>query len=844
MNSAIVEAGLTLARLVLIMLAMIALPFSGLVLQIAIPSSAITHELGNAYIVKLEPLASLLSSDDAGAGLHYPQLYENGKRLGPSRSLHVEVRNAGSGAFAMNGNVLRFSASDNSEPTVNQRRYVFRSDLTHGSISILLFLALLLGHLEIDRRFSAVVTASQSSCGTWRRLLSAVVLAVAAAVLLHLAIMYAAGAHLIWNLQAAIVILLASVVASFSTSLVDSLLKLHALLRDNPRTARWVVASGLIAMLAVLGSWGLALWSNFEVVADYSDTVTSTYWKTGAYAPVSGSVQAIVLSHVPLLLPSIFAVAAQLSGATIVDVHVAVGALVFGLTLLSAVSFAAILARSTWAGAIALPVAAGGWLTKLHLGYPYLIFSPTLLLGTWGLGIACATIAAWLLLPRDSGWLFVIFAAAGALACIHLTWGAITFLIIATGDILRCIGPSCKRALAGFAAGSAIFMVLAGPQLLQLHASPSFPSTMPASDAQDWWRVMALRKPFHIYLWGDDGITSGAIWLLVTAVLAWINIAGHVSRLLLIRTGAIIIVSAGLLALSFIVVEVLPNPRLAGLVVSRASLALVFVTSVIVTALPFLAARRWWRSQEHQDIWRMLFLMLALVMFSAPTTSSVDRSIMVASLSFAALTPYMTGSLRGSSRAAVVLFYAALVGGISGTLARIPQQLDRQDELMPKGPSADWEEVTTFLREKTDHSQMVLMPPYPYATAASLRSWPMDYLYCGYSVYLPRMAGYEMRTLKTLYGIDINQREPSDIRAWVSARGGVQCLFERGYRDLIADPDRVSALRAEWPKLGLVVSFKGGVIPHEWVCGPVDVPPLGYPAVFENDAYILYSITR
>lgn len=120
----------------------------------------------------------------------------------------------------------------------------------------------------------------------------------------------------------------------------------------------------------------------------------------------------------------------------------------------------------------------------------------------------------------------------------------------------------------------------------------------------------------------------------------------------------------------------------------------------------------------------------------------------------------------------------------------------------------------------------------------------MDYLYCGYSVYLPRMAGYEMRTLKTLYGIDINQREPSDIRAWVSARGGVQCLFERGYRDLIADPDRVSALRAEWPKLGLVVSFKGGVIPHEWVCGPVDVPPLGYPAVFENDAYILYSITR
>jgi RNA polymerase sigma factor (sigma-70 family) len=57
-------------------------------------------------------------------------LFENGIRLGPAHTLHREIRDHGNGRFShwhfKGGQVLYFSASDNSDPRVNGRTYTYR----------------------------------------------------------------------------------------------------------------------------------------------------------------------------------------------------------------------------------------------------------------------------------------------------------------------------------------------------------------------------------------------------------------------------------------------------------------------------------------------------------------------------------------------------------------------------------------------------------------------------------------------------------------------------------------------------------------------------------------------
>ena len=59
------------------------------------------------------------------------RLFENGHELGPAHSTHVDIRNLGLGRFSHwshvdgSGEALRFSASDNSNPTTNGRAYSY-----------------------------------------------------------------------------------------------------------------------------------------------------------------------------------------------------------------------------------------------------------------------------------------------------------------------------------------------------------------------------------------------------------------------------------------------------------------------------------------------------------------------------------------------------------------------------------------------------------------------------------------------------------------------------------------------------------------------------------------------
>lgn len=50
-------------------------------------------------------------------------LYEDGKRLGPAHSIHDDIRQKGQGRFSHWGKYVYFSASDNSDPNTNGKKY-------------------------------------------------------------------------------------------------------------------------------------------------------------------------------------------------------------------------------------------------------------------------------------------------------------------------------------------------------------------------------------------------------------------------------------------------------------------------------------------------------------------------------------------------------------------------------------------------------------------------------------------------------------------------------------------------------------------------------------------------
>lgn len=52
-------------------------------------------------------------------------VYENGQPLGPAHCSHDEIRRHGGGRFSHWGGSIYFSASDNSDPRTNGRKYTF-----------------------------------------------------------------------------------------------------------------------------------------------------------------------------------------------------------------------------------------------------------------------------------------------------------------------------------------------------------------------------------------------------------------------------------------------------------------------------------------------------------------------------------------------------------------------------------------------------------------------------------------------------------------------------------------------------------------------------------------------
>ncbi|MBM4113623.1 MAG: hypothetical protein FJ253_09700, partial [Phycisphaerae bacterium] len=77
------------------------------------------------------------------------RLFEDDRELGPSRSVHSEIRTLGSGRFSHWGRDVRFSTSDNSDPRSNGRTYSVRTPLVMSRSIVLVSILLSLAGLAI-----------------------------------------------------------------------------------------------------------------------------------------------------------------------------------------------------------------------------------------------------------------------------------------------------------------------------------------------------------------------------------------------------------------------------------------------------------------------------------------------------------------------------------------------------------------------------------------------------------------------------------------------------------------------------------------------------------------------
>ena len=137
---------------------------------VVLDPGAIKAEQGFAYTVEITPptvLLRLAPGDDgqpAGDGRPTLRLTENDTRLGPSDVLHQDIRDKGAGRYDLAGTRLYLSASDNTDPRANGRRYVAVVRMAVSPVAtwpagLLAALILLAGWPAIARRVSAAAAA-------------------------------------------------------------------------------------------------------------------------------------------------------------------------------------------------------------------------------------------------------------------------------------------------------------------------------------------------------------------------------------------------------------------------------------------------------------------------------------------------------------------------------------------------------------------------------------------------------------------------------------------------------------------------------------------------------------
>ncbi|MGI9499280.1 MAG: hypothetical protein ACR2P3_04535 [Geminicoccaceae bacterium] len=622
-----------------------------------------------------------------------------------------------------------------------------------------------------------------------------------------------------------------------------------ALLSDVPgsmiRAGTWLIG------VSVPSIWLLTLWDAFPAVLDYSDSAGPALWQTGDLVAVPGSIHALVYPHIASSLPAVLAWADTALGINVTDGHLVLAAFAFALALTSLAVLALYLSGSPLALALALSVGAGSWFGALHVGYGLFFFSPGFLLGSWGLVFSVAAWAVWMVRADSIAWRLPCFMLAGVVFNLHATYGLLLGVIFGLGELIALIqNRSVAKAWLVPLAAAGSFAVAALPEIIsiiELLTSPLIAFRSP-DDTASWWSLMAFRKPSHIFLWDHGGIQGDVAILGAIASLAILNLAFFVRRTLILRMGITLIAISLFLLLSYVGSAWLRSPTLSGLVLSRAALLAMIAVFAMIAALPIAAFRGWQRTGDPLDACRVMALSGAMFLCAQPLQGEEGLTpfLMIALLLVAAGAGWVSSSRwpRRSGSLSVLerLTTPVLVGCVVAVLTMLPAKWRSEAARMPKERSEAWRSVTDFLRDQTSKDKLILMPPYPYATATAQRSFPVDYGQFGWSVYARWLVDHEIAIAERIYGISLADRSSEEVQAYAREHGGILCLFERGYLDLVSSRKRLEELHDTWPAMAYVVAPKPGTIPDEWTCGPTANTVLDLPLAYENAAYLIYEL--
>lgn len=92
---------------------------------ISIDLSGAKSDAGFSVLVKRAIPASIIGDESGNPQASVIRIFEDGKEIGPAHSAHADIRSVGKGRFSHWGTNLYFSASDNTDPRKNGRKYTY-----------------------------------------------------------------------------------------------------------------------------------------------------------------------------------------------------------------------------------------------------------------------------------------------------------------------------------------------------------------------------------------------------------------------------------------------------------------------------------------------------------------------------------------------------------------------------------------------------------------------------------------------------------------------------------------------------------------------------------------------
>jgi hypothetical protein len=612
--------------------------------------------------------------------------------------------------------------------------------------------------------------------------------------------------------------------------------------------AIFVVAMMLFVWCAVL----LRQIANYN----YADTFGPTLVALGEITLVPDSAAAHFYGSARTMLPVAMAAVCSALDVTPESLHRAVtlGTMIVGL--LGPAAAAATIARTWWAGVLVVASMPFAWVFALSVGYHAPFWTGYALAGYWGLGWVCAVWGVWFVGPQRGWRAYLPFCLTGLVFLAHPGWGLVLFAVLGLDEAIGLWTATGARreALRSTAFKACLVALVAAPEIVLILGNLTQPDGSESNDA--WWTLMQFRKSFHVFIW-EGGMPFAQLaklailTALCTAVARPLLDGGQRRRL-----AATILGVSALVMLSYGSVEIVPIPSIAAIVVSR-GMALLAAAAIVLVAAAVMAAR-------EQGVPATLALYVALLALAIPAeleaVSWISNTLMAtmpaflqpanhAGFSFlVAATALATALLfRRTGRAAAMVpshvppmrSTAAAALAIVVTFWKLPLVPASQGAV----PPATWTALTDCVRERTPRTALLVTPPYPYSIASTRRSFILDYVFLGASIYNAAMTPFEFDALRAIYGVDLRGKSRDDVRQYLARNKGILCLLERAYRELLADEGKVRALKAAYPSASHLVGFRPGVTPHEWTCGKHESPVLPLPTVCANDDYVLYDLS-